>query len=1360
MSHDKSVRQLPPGAVASLHNRSGSKGNVLPTSQQSRSTRKPGSSLHDDGFDDPDWNPPQEFDEYRLIRLLGKGSMGRVYLAHDKVLDRPVAVKFVGNHAPDAEDRERFIVEARAVARLQHPNVVSIYRVGELEGRPYLITEYVRGKSLSDIPVPVPARKVLELAIGLARGLAAAHRHGVLHRDIKLANAVLSETGDVKLLDFSLAKLVDPQASDAAQPQPALPEAIDAATSAVQRHVAEEVRRIDRFAETMKLRAEDIPDHVTPKPLSSSDRMQAAAISSAGMSAAALSAAGMSLRSSSLTQAGTLLGTPHYMAPELWRAESATRRSDVYALGVLMYILATGRPATEANSPVELATRVQEHEPRPLLERAPRFDVRLANVIDRCVRRDPFERYASADDLLAALEALQSHGRELAIPEGNPYRGLQAFESKHRALFFGRAVEIRGVLERLRSDALVVVAGDSGVGKSSLVKAGVVPLVEEGNLDQSRQWASAGMTPGRYPLQTLLSTLAGLFDMTEETMGSLVNAGAEEFVRALRKQLGDARGRLLVIDQFEELATIGGAEEVATVGPLLARLASGLPGLRVIATVRGDFLTRVAQVPGIGDDLARAIYILRPLSPEGAREAIVGPARVKNVSFESEALVDELVQAGSKGSLPLLQFALAELWEIRDQAANIISVADLRKIGGVSGALARHGDAALAELIPEQRTAARRVLMRLVTVDDTRAVRTEEELVAGSSAAEAALKALVRSRLVVAREVGDQAVFEIAHEALLGGWATLGQWLEEEREGRAVRYRLEMAVADWERLGRSRDSLWSGKPLQEALALDAATLRPKEREFIEACRAAVTRLKHVRRGLILLVPAVVVATYVGVLIKGRVDLQRKVDGHVATADEERATAERRLAEADALRTEAFAAFDRGDTDRGEQVWGRYVAALPDVERAQARASQQLETALSLDAGRDDVRERLADALQQRAALAERSGLGEVVVQDLLERLKLYDADGSHMAAWSAPAELTVRSEPAGARVVLERYVDVGGRLRIAEARELGSTPLAPILLANGSYRLRFELLGRAPVVFPVMLRRGASVGVEVPLVPATVVPDDFVYVPGGKFLYGSADPEPVRNSLSAEPEREVTVGSFLIARHEVTYADFLTFLDALPEAERATVLAGPTGQGWGTAMLQTLPGGVWQLELNQGNRTYKARRGELLTYEGRSTRPSVDWIRLPISGMSSKEAAAYLAWLDRSGRVPGARFCSEHEWEYAARGADARRFAHGNLLAPEEANVVQTYGRKPTAIGPDPVESYPQSESPFGLFDTAGNVWEMVVSPHQHDVFVARGGSYFHEVWNAAATNRQQIAAEFRDTSVGLRACASLPPAQ
>lgn len=137
------------------------------------------------------WNPPQAFEEYRLVCPLSRGAMGEVYLAHDTVLDRPVAIKFIiamGVNGPSQEVREQFLTEARAAARLQHPNVVTIYRVSEIDKRPLIISEFIRGQNLDGVKKPIPWQKTLELGLGLARGLAAAHRRGVLHLDIKPGN--------------------------------------------------------------------------------------------------------------------------------------------------------------------------------------------------------------------------------------------------------------------------------------------------------------------------------------------------------------------------------------------------------------------------------------------------------------------------------------------------------------------------------------------------------------------------------------------------------------------------------------------------------------------------------------------------------------------------------------------------------------------------------------------------------------------------------------------------------------------------------------------------------------------------------------------------------------------------------------------------------------------------------------------------------------------------------------------------------------------------------------------------------------------------------------------------------------------
>jgi hypothetical protein len=154
----------------------------------------------------PSWQHTRQLEEYRLVRPIGRGSGGQVWLADDTLLDRAVAIKFVAT-GPDARARERFSIEAKAVARLSHPNVVTVHRVGEVDGHPYLVSELVRGRSLDALDLPIPWQRARELGIGLARGLAAAHRAGIIHRDIKPSNAIVGDDGSIKLLDFGLAKL-------------------------------------------------------------------------------------------------------------------------------------------------------------------------------------------------------------------------------------------------------------------------------------------------------------------------------------------------------------------------------------------------------------------------------------------------------------------------------------------------------------------------------------------------------------------------------------------------------------------------------------------------------------------------------------------------------------------------------------------------------------------------------------------------------------------------------------------------------------------------------------------------------------------------------------------------------------------------------------------------------------------------------------------------------------------------------------------------------------------------------------------------------------------------------------------------
>jgi formylglycine-generating enzyme required for sulfatase activity len=268
-----------------------------------------------------------------------------------------------------------------------------------------------------------------------------------------------------------------------------------------------------------------------------------------------------------------------------------------------------------------------------------------------------------------------------------------------------------------------------------------------------------------------------------------------------------------------------------------------------------------------------------------------------------------------------------------------------------------------------------------------------------------------------------------------------------------------------------------------------------------------------------------------------------------------------------------------------------------------------------------------------------------------------------------------------------------------------------------------------------------------------------VYIPPGRFLFGSnADKLTRRQFLDTVPAHEATTGADLIARCETTFGEWIEYLRALPPEERArrTVKTGAIGLS-GALELSELPDGVWKLTFQPTSFEYSARAGEMIVYQGRSVLSRQDWLRMPVSGVSGDDAAAYVAWLNRTGRVPGARLCTEHEWERAARGADDREFPQGGeLLDPNDANVDETYGQASIGLGPDEVSAHPASESPFGVHDMAGNVFEWVTTSLTGGGLSVRSGAYFYSQMAARSTNRTVYDANLRDPRIGIRVCASI----
>ncbi len=300
--------------------------------------------------------------------------------------------------------------------------------------------------------------------------------------------------------------------------------------------------------------------------------------------------------------------------------------------------------------------------------------------------------------------------------------------------------------------------------------------------------------------------------------------------------------------------------------------------------------------------------------------------------------------------------------------------------------------------------------------------------------------------------------------------------------------------------------------------------------------------------------------------------------------------------------------------------------------------------------------------------------------------------------------------------------------------------------------------GREPVQYPLVARRGTGMELSIDLPAVGEVPAGYVHVAPGSFLFGSAADEEVRRGFfTAPPIHDRRTEGYLIALHEVTYADWVAFLDTLPEEERTARAPRLDAHVSGKSGLQLVrgPDRVWTLRYGPAGRDPVVRWGQPFHYERRTRRADQDWGRFPVTGIGAPDAEAYTAWLDRSGALRGARLCTEAEWERGARGADGRLFPSGSRLGHDDSNVDETYGKDQVAMGPDEVGSYPRSNSPFGIADMTGNAFEWTTSVLASGAYVARGGSFFYDLKTAQTVNRTDSMPTVRDVSVGFRVCAT-----
>ncbi|MEV8510310.1 hypothetical protein AB0368_36530 [Actinoplanes sp. NPDC051475] len=419
-----------------------------------------------------------------------------------------------------------------------------------------------------------------------------------------------------------------------------------------------------------------------------------------------------------------------------------------------------------------------------------------------------------------------------------PYLGLAAYQERDAGLFFGRGGLVAQIVRLLEQHRFVAVFGVSGAGKSSLLRAGVLPALtgaaaSDGSFDHCGA-VPVVLTPGARPVVTLRERLAA------------VPAGMTA---------------LVVVDQFEEVFTLctDPAERTEFVDEL-ASLIDGSGGrARVVLGVRADFYARCAALPGLAPLLAGANVPVGPLDADELREVVTGPARRTGVTVE-RALVAKILAdaAGQPGALPLVSHAMLETW--RQRRGSVLTAAGYDAAGGVAGAIAQTAESVYARFDAGQREAARQVLVRLVAladgVDDVRRRVSRAEL--DFPNVEVVLDRLAAARLVV---LGEDTV-ELAHEALIRAWPRLSGWLIADRETLMLHRQLTEAAHLWRDLHRDPGALYRGARLFAWDDRDLGHLSGLERAFLIAGRGQraherATRRRRARLAVIALSAAVV-----------------------------------------------------------------------------------------------------------------------------------------------------------------------------------------------------------------------------------------------------------------------------------------------------------------------------------------------------------------------------------------------------------------------------------------------------------------------------------------------------------------------
>ena len=560
----------------------------------------------------------------------------------------------------------------------------------------------------------------------------------------------------------------------------------------------------------------------------------------------------------------------------------------------------------------------------------------------------------SMAELVPLLVAAITGGRPVSeTAQLNPYKGLRAFEEADAGDFFGRADLVDEIVTRLRRDGprgrLVLVVGGSGTGKSSVVRAGLLPRVRRGDVPGSQGWFVTTMLPGSSPFKELAECLrrvavadpSGLADRLAED-----EAGVD---RVLRRLIPGDGQLLLVVDQLEELFTLASDQDQrAFLNGVMHAVSAPDSRLRLVATLRADFYDRPLAFQPLGTVVSDATVTTMAMLPADLEAAIVEPAERVGGRVE-RSLVAELVNAvvDEPAALPALQYTLYELAE--RSSTKRLELTAYRELGGVGGAIASRAERLYSSLDDGELVAVRRMFERLVVVGTEgeptrrRAARTELSGLGADRSVEAVIDQWAQARLLTLDRDPRTRVptVELAHEALLREWPRLRSWIEEDREAILALGRLREAARTWVELGRDPGSLYRGARLEITLdnaGFEPADLPEPEREFLETSKEArdlerredaeaIARQARANRRLRWQRAAIAVALVVAL-----------VGGFIALDQRRQAEQERRVASARELAAAAVASIP-DDSERS------MLLALAAIEETRAHGAEALPEAV-------------------------------------------------------------------------------------------------------------------------------------------------------------------------------------------------------------------------------------------------------------------------------------------------------------------------------------------------------------------------------------------------------------------------------